>query len=63
MGRSSRAALEAEERLADLSRSTERVVRRQRRFDYEACAELAEGCATGRDAARVIRAELARQQG
>ncbi len=60
MGKASKAALEAEQRLADLTRSSQRVVRRQRRFDYDACAELAELHPTGKAAAEAIRAELRR---
>ncbi len=60
MGKSSKAALESDQRNADLTRASSAWVRRERRLNYESCAAMAEMCATGREAAEAIRASLHR---
>ena len=51
---------EADDRLAKLTLASQRVIRRQRTFDYHACAEMARACSTGKEAAERILAELRR---
>lgn len=49
-----------EQRLAELVNASRHFVRHQRKLDYESCAEIAERCETGAQAAEAIRATLAR---
>ena len=54
---------EADQRFADATDSSRRIIRRAMVHHYEACAEKAAGCATGLEAAQAILAELRRTLG
>lgn len=60
MGKSSKAALEADQRIADAVKRSTHFTRRCREQFYRECAELAARCGTGEQASALILSELER---